>query len=168
MEYRKVLRHTIKQYNVVLSEKTKQCINNKRLFCYFDYIMEKKRNKLFEVITDELQTGKIKNIAVFGAGEIGNIVIMLLEKFDVKITVVDNDLNKHGMLLLGQTIKSPKELQELHQGIILIANYIYSDEILLQLQKSRLSDKIEILPFYIWTKQIILKVFGIMCEKNYA
>lgn len=162
LEYRRFLKKMIKEYHLLLPEKTKKQINNKRLFSIFDYIIEKKQSKLLKVITNGLLTRQIKNIVVFGAGEIGRLVIMLLGKYDVNVTVVDNDQNKHGMPLFGHIIKSPKELQELSHGIILIANYIYSDEILFQLKDSEISDKIEILPFDNWAKYIVLNVFGVI------
>lgn len=73
------------------------------------------------------------NLVVFGIGKVGKSIIQQLKsKYNI-LFVVDNDKNKWGTQFEGYMVKSPSEIQQYNDDIV-ITSYKYAVEILSQLQ----------------------------------
>ncbi|MCI9166587.1 MAG: hypothetical protein HFH01_00080 [Dorea sp.] len=73
------------------------------------------------------------NLIVFGIGKAGKVIIRQLKnKYNI-LFVVDNDKDKWGTQFEGYMVKSPSEIQQYSDDII-ITSYKYAVEILIQLQ----------------------------------
>ncbi|WP_051555489.1 glycosyltransferase family 2 protein [Anaerovibrio lipolyticus] len=160
-EYRKVLKSTLKKYCVKLNDDIRKQVHNKRIFKIVDYIIEKKSVILSQVLNSDFYIKKNKRIVVFGAGEIGEKVVSMLKKSNCEVLVVDNSTKRQGEDFFGITIQSPNILNSLTYGMVLIANYMYSGEILSQINSMEIDNKIDVFSFTDWGRYIISKVvFG--------
>ncbi len=92
-----------------------------------------------------------KNIILYGAGEVAEIILRVINDKTVKglnvVVVVDDDLEKRGKTILEHKIISKIDLKNYEYDGILISSYTYEDTIKDQLVKSGF-EKSKIIQFF--------------------
>lgn len=92
-----------------------------------------------------------KNIVLYGAGEVAEILLRTI-KIDKEsplkvIAVIDDDVNKHGNLLLDEKIVSQDILNKIDYDGVLISSYTNQKTIELKLKDKKIGDT-QILKFF--------------------
>ncbi|MCS7233025.1 MAG: hypothetical protein N3C62_00685 [Synergistetes bacterium] len=91
---------------------------------------------------------KSNNVIIFGASSGGRQVMEILKFLNKRPTFfVDNDQNKWGMEIDGIKVMSPEELKRLNPDIIVIGSTIYESEMIEQVERYGLGDKVVVRDF---------------------
>lgn len=139
----------------VLYHITKKGIKRKKYLniSYLEELMDlhKLAKDGIEIFLKDVVKKGYKNIILYGAGEVAEIILSVINDKSVKdlnvLAVVDDDLEKRGKKILEHKIISRVDLKGIEYDGILIASYTYEDVIKEQLLKAGF-DKRKILQFF--------------------
>lgn len=139
----------------VLYHITKKGIKRKKYLniSYLEELMDlhKLAKDGIEIFLKDVVKKGYKNIILYGAGEVAEIILSVINDKSVKdlnvLAVVDDDLEKRGKKILEHKIISRADLKGIEYDGILIASYTYEDVIKEQLLKAGF-DKKKILQFF--------------------
>lgn len=139
----------------VLYHITKKGIKRKKYLniSYLEELMDlhKLAKDGIEIFLKDVVKKGYKNIILYGAGEVAEIILSVINDKSVKdlnvLAVVDDDLEKRGKTILEHKIISRVDLKGIEYDGILIASYTYEDVIKEQLLKAGF-DKKKILQFF--------------------
>lgn len=139
----------------VLYHITKKGIKRKKYLniSYLEELMDlhKLAKDGIEIFLKDVVKKGYKNIILYGAGEVAEIILSVINDKSVKdlnvLAVVDDDLEKRGKTILEHKIISRVDLKGIEYDGILIASYTYEDVIKEQLLKAGF-DKRKILQFF--------------------
>ncbi len=81
-----------------------------------------------------------KRIVCYGAGEVMEVVFIILNETDLKLTVlglVDDDNSKQGKKMFGFVVQHPQAIKELKPDAVLITSTKYKNKIIHNLNNNR-------------------------------
>ena len=87
--------------------------------------------------------GESVRIAIFGAGEEGSACVEWAKNNDISIALlVDNNINKWDTYICGIKVENPDKLKQAYFGYVVICNIFHARDILEQIKKIGISEKI--------------------------
>jgi FlaA1/EpsC-like NDP-sugar epimerase len=101
-------------------------------------VLYSQAQEIFSNVSVVLDKNRIKKVLLYGAGEVGEIFLNVL---DVKILgFLDDDPKKQGKYFNGYKVYKPKEAQSMDYDCIIVASFKNSESILDNAKKVNLSN----------------------------